>query len=509
MTKTTANDSRIRHEIKMSEQAFKDIILARLGIIVKDYQSADLQKTLLEGCQKLQCSPERYLKLLQTTSHDDKVYEHLIENITIGETYFFRDKHQMALLEKTILPTLIRHKREKNNLSLRIWSAGCSSGEEIYTVAIMLTALLPDLHRWSLHLLGTDINTKVLKKALIGEYTAWSMRAISEDVKMKFFTHDHRKNMFTLLPKIKAMAKFSYLNLSDDAFPMMFSETNAQDLILCRNVLIYFNHEKTQLLMHRLSSSLAVDGFLLLGASDPIITTGTHLTAYHHEGTTLSHLYVNQLKDVSSPKAAVPFEFPKRIKSSTPVFLLPPKKTASILSQLQTLLAKEKWTDILATSEDTATNVKDRALLFTAKATSAANLGKLGEAVNYCHVSLTLEPTNMQTYFTLAMSLIELNKIPEAKSALRKALFLDHQFVIGHYQLGLLLIRNNEYPSGMRSLKNAVTLAKTHPPKEEVKGFAGLTYGYLSEIFTKELELYQAGEGIDHGTKKISANNIS
>jgi len=196
-------------EIKLLMPEFIRLIRTRLGIVVHDHQLMDVQKIILHVCEDFSLTPAECLAQLTTCRDDASVLEKLISGITIGETYFFRDRRQMELLQQVILPGLIRSKREKGELSLRIWSAGCSSGEEIYTIAMLLYEMLPDISSWVLHLLGTDINTQMLKKAVSGRYGEWSMRSIPEKYKKNYFHAE--KNTFTLLPVIRQMAEFSYL----------------------------------------------------------------------------------------------------------------------------------------------------------------------------------------------------------------------------------------------------------------------------------------------------------
>lgn len=488
------NFNKITHHyrmlIKQHEHEYLNLIREQFGIVIHTHQTSDLQKTILDACQEFNCDPLEYLKMLRQQKSRTLLLEHFISGITVGETYFFRDKHQIQLLKNTILPTLISKKRAEKKLALRIWSAGCASGEEIYTIAILLHELLLDFDNWTLHLMGTDINIASLRKAINGSYSEWSMRTMSDDYKSKYFTYKDQR--YYLLPSILKKVSFSYLNLNDKTFPSIINDTNAQDLILCRNVLIYFDNKTINALMKKLSACLQDNGYLLLGASDPIEIKDTNLHLHYKEGTMFTR---------SAPEPNVarikPLVLPQKIPAIVTTHTKKPhsesKPKVSSKAQIHLLLLEGRWQEVL----DFINHYKDSELsssfLLNTKAIVYANLGKLDQAVKLCQESLELDPTDIHLQFTLAMTLLELNELKAAEVALRKTLFLDHQFVMGHYELGLLLLRNKQTDAGIKSLTNALNIAKRKDPLEAVIDTQGLYYGRLAEILEHELEIHLIG----------------
>lgn len=488
-------DTALLEEIKKMENVFAQVIRERMGIVIHTHQLKDLEKALFNACQLFKCSPNDYLDRLIKESTDSLYYESLITRITVGETYFFRDKHQMQLLETKLLPNIIARKRQLNDLSLRIWSAGCASGEEIYTIAMLLFELILDQQKWSLHLLGTDINTNSLKKALHGTYGEWSMRSIPAPYKNKYFIKENQH--YKISDKIREAVSFSYLNLNENNFPSMITETNAQDLILCRNVLIYFDTEKVNRLMTKLSDCLNDGGYLLLGASDPINAKNTTLTHHFHD----SSLFSRTLEAVPKPPAILvrepvkPFIYMKTQPQKTEP-KAKAKETTYLASdgikQINELLAKEHWQSALGLIQEYELKGTKTAFLMSAKALVCANLGKLTEAIELCEKNLKLEPTNINTYFILAMALMELNHFEESVTAFKKVIYLDYQFVVAHYQLGLLLLRNKQGKLGLKYLNNALLIAKKKDPMEIVRGVQQLPYSRLVDILEHEVELHTA-----------------
>ncbi|KTD04710.1 protein-glutamate O-methyltransferase CheR [Fluoribacter gormanii] len=269
----------ILNDIKRLEPAFIELIHQRFGLIIHVNQAQELAKTITAACNKFNYQPREYLEQLKSCASNSSLLADLVTAITVGESYFFRDKNQMHLLEYKLLPQLIKRKSE--DFTLKIWSAGCSSGEEIYTIAMLLDKLIPNLDIWDLYLLGTDINTAALQKAISGTYGQWSMRSIPEQCLQRYFLKNNRT--YTLSPEIRDLVQFKYLNLCDNTYPSIINGIFEVDLILCRNVLIYFDNELVTKIMKKISACMTENAYLLLGASDPIVTIGTNLV-FHHDG---------------------------------------------------------------------------------------------------------------------------------------------------------------------------------------------------------------------------------
>ncbi len=264
------------------ESDFLNFIQVRLGIVIHLHQTNDLFKTILEACEKFHCQPTEYLEQLRQAADNSPLFDYLVGGITVGETYFFRDKQQGRLLENIIIPEIIAKKTREKNKTIRIWSAGCATGEEIYTIAILLCEILTTPEAWSLQLLGTDINTMALAQATSGRYTKWSMRSITPQYLNKYFAKENHG--YILSSRIRNLVKFSYLNLNANKYPAILNGTNAQDLILCRNVLIYFDKERIISIMKKISACLVEGGYLLLGASDPINVADSGLQYIDNQG---------------------------------------------------------------------------------------------------------------------------------------------------------------------------------------------------------------------------------
>ncbi len=483
-------------KIKEKENDFISFIHKRLGIVVR-HQIHEMYQSISEACQKFSLDPAEYLKKLMTCPSDSPLLAHLVRGITIGETYFFRDKNQMNMLREVILPELILKKRKENNLSLRIWSAGCSSGEEIYTVVMMLDDLLPDITKWTLNLIGTDINTELLQKAIRGQYTEWSMRSITDYHKNNYFSR--QKSIYLLSDRVKNKVNFFYLNLNENGYPSIFNNTNAQDLIICRNVLIYFDLVSASQIMKKMHASLIPGGYLLLGASDPIDQGEINSIYLYQPGAFLKKPEIPIQSVERKPLVIHKEEIIKTQRKSD--FLHQEKVLPSIIikkesdefqKKMDELLHELRWQEILECIHQREEAGERSANLNSIKATAYANLGQLDQAMRFCKESLAEDPTNKFTYLTYSLILSELNQLNESEEALRKVLFLDHQFVVGHFQLGLLLLRKKSVEKGLKCLRNALNLSRKEEEGKIVPGSQGISYGHFSEILKHEIDVYES-----------------
>ena len=220
----------------------------------------------LHGC--LTCHD--YLALLADAERGDAEWRELESVITIGETFFFRYAEQFAALERTILPRLIRKAQPTRHL--RIWSVGCANGAEPYSIAIVLTRLLEEagekLADWRIDILGTDISTRALDQAREAAFSAWSLRDIAPTQRAEWFTPVSAR-LWRLHEGYRRMVTFRYSNILDLLRPDG-GPAGPFDLILCRNVLIYFSDALQDRVLGLFRSSLSRGGFLCLGNRESI-----------------------------------------------------------------------------------------------------------------------------------------------------------------------------------------------------------------------------------------------
>ena len=242
---------------------FSELVAREMGLHFPRERWPDLEKGIRSAALEFG-APDAETCLQQWISKPLAIaeIELLASTLTVGETYFFRDNPSFELLRERVLPAVIaaRHGSERR---LRIWSAGCCTGEEPYSIAISLDRTLPDPSRWHVVILATDINPRFLQKAAEGIFSDWSFRDAPPWLKETYFKQAG-PNRFEILPRIKQMVTFAYLNLAEDVYPSLANGTNAMDLIFCRNVLMYFSPERAARVVHGLRRALIDSGCLFV-----------------------------------------------------------------------------------------------------------------------------------------------------------------------------------------------------------------------------------------------------
>ena len=244
-----------------------ELIAARTGLHFPLERRADLRRALDEAAPELGCADGDACadRLLRSPLSREQLRV-LARYLTIGETYFFRERPSFNALATHVLPLLIHHKRAGDR-RLRLWSAACSTGEEAWSLAMLVQQVLPDWRDWNVSILGTDLNPHSLHKAEAGIYGEWSFRDCPPDLRERFFipVGDRRHRVRA---ELRDLVHFAELNLAQDVFPSLGNDTNAMDLILCRNLLIYFTPSHARRLIGNLRQSLVDEGWLIVSPSE-------------------------------------------------------------------------------------------------------------------------------------------------------------------------------------------------------------------------------------------------
>lgn len=248
------------------QQTFARLIANRLGLTLRKSDQADLQVFIFNRLREMGLdAPEKYYLLLnENTARSHQEWLQLISVVTNTESFFFRDKGQFSLLKNYLLPTLIEKKSDKKRL--RICSAGCSTGEEPYSIAILLTDLISNLNSWDLKIVGIDINPVAIEKAQTGVYRPWSFRGIEPEIKERFFSESN--GHYKIDRAIQSMVDFKVVNLVDSSFLDPTLDLTDMDLIVCRNVFIYFSSSAIKSVLNKFYDALRPSGYLMVGHAE-------------------------------------------------------------------------------------------------------------------------------------------------------------------------------------------------------------------------------------------------
>jgi chemotaxis protein methyltransferase CheR len=259
----------------------RDLVYKVSGI----FQLEEKLYLLVDGCSRRMkklniTTPRAYSERLTTGSSRDSELRELLNELTIGETCLFRSQPQLDALRKVILPELVTEKTVQIK-RLRIWSAGCSTGEEPYTLAMnMLEESDHLLKGWTVEILATDLNDRSVETAKAGIYGDYALRSTSEYFKRKYFTPTDDKKL-QVKPEVKKLISFSRLNLQDDS-RMLFMK--GMDLIFCCNVLIYFDGPSKSKVIDHFFNNLNFGGYFFLGTSESLIRLNNQFHLVHFPG---------------------------------------------------------------------------------------------------------------------------------------------------------------------------------------------------------------------------------
>ncbi len=247
----------------------RDLVYKVSGI----YRAEEKLYLLADSCgrrmkQVSASTPREYWDRLTAHAGKDEELRQLLNEITVGETCLFRSQPQLDALRKVILPEIVMDKTKQVSRKLRIWSAGCSTGEEPYTLAMnMMEESDRLLKGWAVEVIATDLNDRSVETAKAGIYGDYALRLTTDYFKRKYFTPAEDKK-FQVRPEVKRLVTFSRLNLQDDSRMFLMK---GMDLIFCCNVLIYFDGVSKGKVVNHFFNNLNAGGYFFLGTSESLM----------------------------------------------------------------------------------------------------------------------------------------------------------------------------------------------------------------------------------------------
>ncbi len=485
---------------------FSKLLLDRCGLFFPENRRTELEYRLRMAFAASACANlDEFYDLLLDAKAGSVEMDILINAITISETHFFRDTAQFNALARQVLPQVIERKRSQR--TLRIWSAGCSSGEEPYSIAMLLRELLPDVDEWSITLLGTDINTASLDRARRAAYGTWAFREERAlQMRAKYFRQSG--NRYELLPEVRRMAIFNKLNLVDTVYPSYDTNTMSMDLILCRNVTIYFSEGVTRWVVDRFFDALVDGGWLVVGHSEPSVDIYRRFRVRNFPDTVLYQRMPETgilrwpLAIQSTPVSIPPLPVQLAAPLPTPVAEQPGADTAPLIRVTPTASAESQLDQARDLLEFGHTDQALELLLKLAKdrpkdaavcvllGQAYANLGSWPEAEFWCVRAVELDKLALEAYYLLSLVFQHKNKLDTAIEAMRKVIYLDRTYILGHYTLANLFRDKGLFPQAQKSLDNALRLLVNQSPEAVVPGSRGVTVGRLREAVTRQQQAW-------------------
>lgn len=481
----------------------QEFISAHTGLSVGD---KDLRTTVTSRMKDLGFSHvDEYCRFLETDTHESKdEWKQLCQIITTGESFFFRDKGQFHLIRNTILNNIIDANKDRR--SIRIWSAGCSTGEEPYSMAITVLELLPDINHWDVSIIGTDINADSIEKARRGVFSDWSFRMVDPDIIATYFKR--RRGMYELDERIVRMVVFRQGNLIRDSYPDASAGIFDIDLIICRNVFIYFQPENIALALGKLSKTLSRGGYLITGHAElQSVKLPGLVPVTYPQSIVYRRLIDRPEAEQPTPQSTVIFSPAKQISTinvgknvkldrpaSTPHKTLEAKAAASggkakgsygqssgdgLFLEAQSLFKEGRYSLVI---EKTTKFIKDNPRHYGAHVLMAqayANTGDLRRAADACAGAIGVASMKIEPYYMLAHIAEEQGKTEDAREMFKRVIYLDANCVAAHIELSAIYERDGDVKRAVKLKESAVAILEGLPAERAIEFYDDVTAGEL------------------------------
>lgn len=480
---------------------FQDFIEKSSAIFLDESKQDTMRTALLARTTALNLgSYSEYYTFLKYNPRGEEEFKELLNLLTICETYFFRDNKHYELLKTTILPQLIKEKEASGDKGIRIWSAGCSTGEEPYSMAITFLEAMGELleEGWLVEIFASDVSTKALAHAKKGVYSKWAMRATSKRMTSQYF--DEEENKYYLKDYIKKMVDFGYFNLIKEPYPLS-KMGNYWDIIFCKNVTIYFKPESTKRVIQNFYRSLRANGYLFIGSSESLYHIDSHFTLVELNK---CFLYQKGIKAGRTRIKVEKIELPaKMITAATPEgqAAIPPPAAESkpvierrpsreeierLYSRAESYFQREQFDqalfELMKIIEKTDRHPSTHLMI----ADIYANVGRYADAEAECRHALNLDSLLAPAHYLLGIILQKKGEIEESVEEFKKTIFLEPYSPLAHLNLGNIYYDRAEHNKAIKEYQSAIKLLQENGKKDDLG--AGLSKKVLVQTCQRNIE---------------------
>lgn len=442
-----------------------ELIENRIGLAIRKqyhHEFPDLFRRLAQG------NPKTYLQQLQHTTMESTEWQRLIHTLTIGETYFLREENHFKVLQKHILPKHVLQRRQAQTHRLRIWSAGCASGEEPYSIAIILHQFLPDIAKWDIEIYGTDINKYSLQTAQQGIYRQWAFRDTDAMFQQNYF--NKVEGGFQIKPVIQKMVTFRQHNLLHD------NPLGKFDIIFCKNVLLYFDETVVKAVEDHLFMSLNPQGWLFLGQAEALRSRRerwqTHIfpgsPIYQHTNGTASGLDYPPIRVEADDTQSDLFTDETKDYYALAV---------DAVHEENHSLAEQHLSLALSHKQNLPKSHTLLAWIF-------ANRKAFPEAEAHLTATLAVSPLHANAHYVSALIALEQDRLDDATKALHMTLYCDPYHMLAIFMLGNLYAKIGDLPKAHSQWYKIRQAIETCHPTEYVSDLGDLTIGQLDALIT-------------------------
>lgn len=451
------------------ERAYR-LIAGRIGHIVPDLYA----ERVLEGVRRAETvlgtrSPDSALTQLTALPIESRAWQALIQSIAVGETNFLRHREWFAEITSRVLEPLIAERLRHGPRRIDLWSAGCSTGEEAYTLALIVNRLLPDSEDFTVRIVATDINEASLHHAREAVYRRWSIRELDPIAVSDAFT-PHRGDRVQLKPHLRRMVEFKVLNLCSDDYPNTNSGFFGFDLVICRNVLIYLSSEEQLAVASRLTRTLGAGGWLAVSPAEatadwykPLrLVNSASAILFHNAGPTCRKIATARHK-TKAPAPASEF--------SAPVAAAKLRAKAGQMRRPHAPPSRSIPAAAPTPGPSISCPIKN--------ARGLADRGAYVEARQACEKHIAHGGPHFGAYLLLATVSLESGELNGAFEAARCAAYLDPDSAAAHYVLATIHHRMGAPELAARKMAVVVKLLQPLADDEQVSEHFGATVGEL------------------------------
>ncbi len=489
----------------ISFDAMQVFLDRKLGLFYPLERKADLESNLSVMAAALGYDDLDLLTKYILESSSPEMLALLTKQLTIGETYFFREPKVLEYFKQTILPQLVL-RASAGEKDIHIWSAGCSSGEELHSIAIIINDALGNTSKFPLHLTGTDINPDFLEKAKLGIYRSWSFRTENKELLQNHFSA-MGNNTFLLSDRIKNMCSFRNLNLISDEFSSLFKPAGKADVIFCRNVLIYFSDEGRRKIIDKFYDVLADGGYLILSLTEvahqpdgrfkQIIEDDIIIFKKETGNSAGTKKVYNESPKRRTPASRNPL--PRRIynkpdKSKT-IATATVKRDIPEQNQFSPEFIKEAYKNKnyekvislgsayinnLSTGKSDSDSAAEFVYAMVIRA--YASSGNIQKALEFSQLAGASLPDSARLTYIHGQLLTAQEKLDDAESCYKRALFLKPAYPAALFALAVSQRRKGEEEEYLKNLEHLLRVSRRLPPGEELEEMEGLTAGGLINL---------------------------
>lgn len=447
---------------------FRELIQELTGLHFDDWRLSTLQTTLIARMAATRTERvDTYLALLRETVRGAEELRELLNQITVNETYFFRYPAQFDLLREQVLPDLARVRRQEGR-PVRIWSAGCSTGEEPYSIAMTARDVLGLGAQTEIEIFASDVSSSTLTRARQAEYSEKSLRLLEAGYRARYFRRlpDGR---YALNDSIRRLVHFTQSSIAEDAQRAPAS----WDAIFCRNVLIYFSEARTAQALDGLHRSLRDDGYLFIGHSE-ILDKSQFVPC---EDQSLFVYRKSAAKPIATPHPAS--QRRQRPPHTSPSSPAPDRRPQPPSEQEQRLLndamgrfGREDYRRTLDALERLLRLSPRHLPALLLRANVFLNLGQHDRSVQESQIALQIDPLASEAYLLLGLNFLRLSRPELAVAELKKAAYLSPDSCLSHFHLGQAYQAAEMPDDARRSHRNALALLPT-ADERQVQTYTG------------------------------------